>query len=84
MTKWQIDKIVFAISMLFLSSVLYSSCLAFVVLGEIALRHEENTLCFTVISVITYIACFVTLIIGLQTLDGIKEKINSKGNDKEY
>ena len=84
MTKWYIDKITFSISMLFLSSVLCSTCLAFVIFREIALRHEENTLFLTVISVIAYLACLVTLIIGLHTLDEIKEKIISKGNDKEY
>ena len=84
MTKWQIKKIMFAISMLLISSALYSTYLAFVVLVEIALKHGENTLRFMVIGVITYIACFVTLIIGLQTLDGIKEKIINEGNNEDH
>jgi hypothetical protein len=62
----------------------YSGCIAFGVLKEMALRHEENTLWLSIFFVITYIVWFVTIIIGLRTLNEIKEKIISKGNDKEY
>jgi len=84
MTKWYIDKITLSILMLLISSISYSGCITFVVLMEIALRHEENTSWLSIFFVITYIVWFVTVTIGLRTLRRIKEKIISKGNDKEY
>ena len=84
MTKWYIDKITFSIFMLLISSISYSGCITFGVLKEIALRHEENTSWLSIFFVITYIVWFVTVTIGLRTLNRIKEKIISKGNDKEY
>lgn len=82
MTKWYIDKIKSSIFMLFVSLISYSSCIAFVLFREIALRHEENTLLSSIFAAITYIICVVTTIIGLNTLDDIKEKIISKWNNE--
>lgn len=82
MIKWYISKIKLSIFMLFVSSISYSSCITFGLLKEIALRHEENISFFVVMSVITYIVCVVTLIIGLHTLSIIEEKIISKGNNE--
>ena len=78
MIKWYVRKIKSSIFMLFASSISYSMCITFALFKEIALRHEENTLWLSIFVAITYIMSFVTLIIGLHTLNGVEEKMLNK------
>lgn len=75
MIKRYIRKIKFSIFMLFVSFISYSSWITLGLFREIALRHEENTLWVSILFVITYIICVVTLIIGLHTLNDIEEEM---------